>query len=757
MELRPEWNSRFHVQDAQVSRSPSASPPIHSLFKARNGHPVRAVVDVRPPRSFETTRPHRSQLRSRHFLRRPGSEAAAGALPKILSPSAEPGGSSSRRRNGELDKRKKSLAARRVRAKSISGLAERQKGRRPKTTDVAMLQQSIDRAVEAVVAKRGAGRKSKRRRDPGGGVASPARMPSLLVEHSSWVTDGPIITGILDAFEAAAEEPSAMPSGSTTTESAQGLDTGDLVPEIERLTFPPDDRDDLRPDLRLEQELAGGEGPTRENRPLRRAARAGGTLDDTLLGSSSRRQLFSNDSANDAEANLTLDLDRIQAEAPEEDSHSDRFGLTDSGAFNIDGFEIRSSGLVTKDPGGTGDRPVSGESTGLEPGVSPTFGGIQDSLVTLGLLGRGTSGTVHKALHVPTLRLVAVKEIPVFEATQRQQMVRELHTLYENLAPLDDSKGDTTPTRPSSKACPHIVTFYDAFMTTSDCVVAIVVEYMDGGSLQDIVKAGGCQDEQILASIGFQMLRGLAFLHSRRKMHRDIKPSNVLINHLGDVKYCDFGLARELDNAVAEAETFVGTYPYMSPERIIGQPYTTSSDIWAFGLTMMALALGRFPYAGGATDVRDYWSMLHALTQAPVPKLGDDFSAAFSDFVSQCLNKAPEQRPSAEELLQHPFLKNHKVGRSPSRSPGVSPGRVIETGASAKDELHDIVNVVKKYYTRLWMAQAEEGQAPCIPNFNHARLSRLACHLELDYETVREAFRRLVHDLRRSLDSLLGA
>lgn len=126
--------------------------------------------------------------------------------------------------------------------------------------------------------------------------------------------------------------------------------------------------------------------------------------------------------------------------------------------------------------------------------------------------------------------------------------------------------------------------------------VNLVVEYMDGGSLEDLVQAGGCDDEAVLASMAAQVLQGLRFLHERHKVHRDVKPGNLLLNSRGQVKLADFGVARKLGGTSDLSRTFVGTVGYMSPERIQGLRYNAKADIWGFGLSLMACALGRFPY-----------------------------------------------------------------------------------------------------------------------------------------------------------------
>ena len=95
---------------------------------------------------------------------------------------------------------------------------------------------------------------------------------------------------------------------------------------------------------------------------------------------------------------------------------------------------------------------------------------------------------------------------------------------------------------------------YDAFMDRKEQTVTLVVEYMDGGSLQDIVDTGGCDCEPVLANISARVLAGLAFLHSKKQIHRDIKPANLLINHHGNVKISDLGIVKDLTDEMTAAE-----------------------------------------------------------------------------------------------------------------------------------------------------------------------------------------------------------
>lgn len=247
------------------------------------------------------------------------------------------------------------------------------------------------------------------------------------------------------------------------------------------------------------------------------------------------------------------------------------YDLSASGTFDAVGFQIKQTGL-TRSP----DR----DSDGVSSTRSDRPPNTKKHLVKLGVLGRGASGVVHKALHVPSLMLVAVKVIPVFEHEKRHQLIAELKALYNNLSTLPDA--ESVENARQSVACPELVCLYDAFMNPNEGNVSIVVEYMDGGSLQDIVDTGGCTSEVVLANISFRVLKGLAFLHSTHQLHRDIKPSNLLINHFGDVKVSDFGIVREMENSMAKATTFVGTLTYMSPSVSPARSDSTSAAYFSF-------------------------------------------------------------------------------------------------------------------------------------------------------------------------------
>lgn len=355
--------------------------------------------------------------------------------------------------------------------------------------------------------------------------------------------------------------------------------------------------------------------------------------------------------------------------------------FTQSGTIFIDGF---------KD--GIGKGGIVDNGAELRAVKVP----MRDRLLVLCRVGQGASSVVYKALDLIDMRIVALKMISVYERSKRRQMVRELNTLFQMLRQkrydqhflMNRNNADQNVMSNINKKInlkenlhEYIVDFYDAFSNVDEGGVALMMEYMDGGSLQDIVDNGGCDDENTLASIAAQALSGLAFLHSCSQLHRDLKPGNFLISLHGEVKVADMGIVRQMsmvnndndnndedvsnndnhnqDASIARANTFVGTATYMAPERIDGREYSYPSDIWAFGLSLMTVALGTLPIdtKGG------YWSILHSIRDSSPPTLPENskFSPELRDFLNMCLRHNPDERYSCLQLLEHPFIKKYYV------------------------------------------------------------------------------------------------
>jgi len=331
----------------------------------------------------------------------------------------------------------------------------------------------------------------------------------------------------------------------------------------------------------------------------------------------------------------------LAVNVPEESQEQQPFSLTNTGTFKEGDLAINKKGLLIN-----GESPKTTTSY-YSPGGPKVGDGAREyvsfslnDLQTIKVLGHGSGGTVQKSLHVPSKRVVALKVIPMnVEDNIRKQIIFELKTLYKNQSE-------------------YIVSLYDAFYTEGSIYIAL--EYMDGGSLADLLKACGKMEERILANVTTQVLKGLVYLHkSLHVIHRDIKPSNLLLNTKGKVKIADFGVSRHLAHTLAQAVTWVGTVTYMSPERIQGKSYSYDSDIWSLGLTLVECALGRYPYDAKSQTGQpvSFFELLDFIVQSPQLLPKDEFSPEFCDFVESCLQKAPEERPTATELLAHPFIK----------------------------------------------------------------------------------------------------
>ena len=153
------------------------------------------------------------------------------------------------------------------------------------------------------------------------------------------------------------------------------------------------------------------------------------------------------------------------------------------------------------------------------------------------------------------------------------------------------------------------------------------------GSMEEL----GCIPEQFIGRVSVSVLHGLSYLEGLKIMHRDIKPSNILMNTSGDIKLCDFGVSTQLAHSMTA--TYVGTNAYMAPERVRGTPYTIRSEIWSLGLSLVELALGRFPYPADSTTTARAITpieLLQCIVHEPPPRLPEaDFSPQFVDFTAR--------------------------------------------------------------------------------------------------------------------------
>ena len=178
----------------------------------------------------------------------------------------------------------------------------------------------------------------------------------------------------------------------------------------------------------------------------------------------------------------------------------------------------------------------------------------------------------------------------------------------------------------------------------------MVMEYLEGESLRDALKAGRVGDFRRKVKIALQLARAIECIHSKKIVHRDIKPENVHIDRAGRAKLMDFGIAKSEGAALTRSGTTLGTPFYMAPEQVMGRPATPQADIYAYGVVLYELMSGSKPVQGDHLEQIFHQILYQAapvepLEEAHVPPL-------MIDMILRCLAKAPAQRPQGLSAIE---------------------------------------------------------------------------------------------------------
>jgi serine/threonine-protein kinase 24/25/MST4 len=311
-------------------------------------------------------------------------------------------------------------------------------------------------------------------------------------------------------------------------------------------------------------------------------------------------------------------------------------------------------------------------------------------------IGRGSAGDVHTARDKLTDDVVAVKLVDLEEAEDEvEDIQREISYLMQC-------------------SSPFVTKYLGCWLDPGSTRLAIAMEYMAGGSVADLISDafGGPLPESACAVVCRDLLYALDYLHGEGKIHRDVKCANVLLTGAGEIRLADFGVAGTLTQTLGgnKRRTFTGTPFWMAPEVIQAHEsdgYNSKCDIWSLGITAMEAANGTPPYS----DLHPM-RVLFFIPKNPPPRLeGASFSAEFKEFCASCLQKDPDRRPRAAQLVNHRFIADapercdELVDRVTRRMRG-------ETRVASTSEMNDSPSNATAEDTRASTVQNHKASAP---------------------------------------------
>ncbi|KAF7834152.1 mitogen-activated protein kinase kinase kinase 3 [Senna tora] len=260
------------------------------------------------------------------------------------------------------------------------------------------------------------------------------------------------------------------------------------------------------------------------------------------------------------------------------------------------------------------------------------------------LLGRGTFGHVYLGFNSESGQMCAIKEVRVVSDDQTSKEC--LKQLNQEICLL------------SQLSHPNIVEYYGSELGEES--LSVYLEYVSGGSIHKLLQEYGAFREPVIQNYARQIVSGLAYLHGRNTVHRDIKGANILVDPNGEIKLADFGMAKHMKSCVSML-SFKGSPYWMAPEVVMNSNgYSLAVDIWSLGCTILEMATSKPPWS----QYEGVAAIFKIGNSKDMPEIPEHLSNDAKSFIKQCLQRDPSARPTAQRLLDHPFIRDQSSTRA---------------------------------------------------------------------------------------------